>query len=155
MWGSDRQRREDADRERGAAAMATADGRFDEAERAARTALKLRERISDEETPAIAEDAVALAKVLAARDSRAEANALYHRALTIYRRYERQYDAAGCLLGLACLHADTEPALSRERLRLALWIKRAALGGIHPEVLEILDAMAELSGLSGTAAGCR
>lgn len=155
MWGSRKQRIVDADRERGGAVMAIADGRLDEAERAARTALKLRERVTGLDTPTLAADAVTLAEVLAARDCRAEANAHYQRALAIHRRYERHYDVAVCLLGLARLHSDTEPAVSRQRLEHALWIKRAALGGIHPEVLEILDEMAELTGTSGSTTGCR
>ncbi|WP_344653629.1 tetratricopeptide repeat protein [Cryptosporangium japonicum] len=133
-----------ADREHGAAVLAWTDGDLDEAERAARTALKLRERASKEDTPSIAADAKTLADVLAARDARAEANALYQRALAVYRRYGRQYDAALCLRGLGRLHADTEPAVSRQRLLHALWIKRALLGGIHPEVAELLEDLAAL-----------
>ena len=124
-------------------------GRFEDAETPARTALKLRERIEND-TPAVAADALALARVLAEKDYRAEANALYHRALTIYRAHGYQYDAAVCLHGLARLHADTEPAVSRERLMLALWIKRGILGGLHPEVLELLTEMSK-----GAAESCR
>jgi hypothetical protein len=92
---------------------------------------------------------VALAAVLAALDRRAEANALYQRALGTYRQHggPEHYDVAVCLHGLALLHADTEPAVSRRRLEAALRIKRSALGGIHPEVVEILDDMASLCAL--------
>ncbi|MFG1925883.1 tetratricopeptide repeat protein [Cryptosporangium sp. NPDC048952] len=149
MWGTRKHYIADADREYGVAVLALVNGDLDEAERAARTALKLRERTTKEDTPRIAADARMLAEILAESDARAEANALYQRALTVYRRYELQYDAAVCLHGLARLHADTEPALSRERLQLAMWIKRSILGGIHPEVLELLNE------LSGNATACR
>ncbi|GAA3384558.1 tetratricopeptide repeat protein [Cryptosporangium minutisporangium] len=147
MWKSRRRWNAEADRHRGAAAYAYADGRFAEAEADARSALARRERAVGADSPAAAGDAVALAAVLAALDRRAEANALYQRALATYRRHSgpEHYDVAVCLHGLALLHADTEPALSRRRLQAALWIKRSALGGIHPEVVDLLDDLAALS----------
>jgi len=153
MWGTRRRRGADADRERGAAVLACADGRFADAERAARAALALRERAAGADSPATAGEAVTLAAVLAALDRRAEANAYYQRALATYRRQcgAEHYDVAVCLHGLALLHADTEPAVSRQRLLHALWIKRAVLGGIHPEVAELLEDMAALSALAAAA----
>ncbi|TQS45388.1 hypothetical protein [Cryptosporangium phraense] len=135
-----------AHRHRATAAAAYADGRLVDAATSARAALAHTERAAGPHSPAAAVDARTLAAVLAELDRRAEANALYQRALGIFGR--DTYDGAVCLHGLALLHADTEPSVSRARLQHALQVKRAVLGGLHPEVAAILEDMAALSALA-------
>ena len=126
------------------AGLSHARGRYAEAEPWARRAVAIRLGSHCPDDPSVLADQVVLAAVLVGQGREDEAEPLYAAVLAAYeQRYgPDHYEVAVCHNGLAaCRVAADDPEAALRHLREALQIKRAVLGGSHPEIGVLLNNM--------------
>jgi tetratricopeptide (TPR) repeat protein len=127
------------------AGLAHAQGRYREAEPAARRAVELRECLRGPDHPEVARDLTVLAAILAGQGRLDQAEALYRRALDIFQRRltPEHYEVAVVLNSLGGLAQDRHDPVEAEKLqRRALSIKIRVLGPDHAEVATVLNNLA-------------
>ncbi len=127
-------------------------GRPERGEPHARRSVELRQQLLGPDHPAVAADLAALAALLDAQDSFAEAETLYRRALVIFRRYygSEHYELAVSYNNLGALAHRRGRLRQAERLYLrALAMKRRLLHEAHPDVAMTLSNLGVLYAESG------